>query len=115
MITMTCLIGVVVLPSLLPLCAAAVAIGAMVLTVIAQSATPQNSLYFRMCWVRMVLSNRVCLLRDAPAVRERYCRASVDQPRFGMSLSALWPKSNMSNRSPIAGLFTGTSGLSLAG
>jgi hypothetical protein len=45
MITITCLIGVVVLPSLLPFspaAAAAAVIGAMALTVIAQNATPQK-------------------------------------------------------------------------
>src|ERR1700722_19546904 len=62
MITMTCLIGVVVLLSLLPLGSASAAvatIGAILLMSIAHIATPHNSLYLRRCCVRIIFSNRV--------------------------------------------------------
>src|SRR5262249_52688336 len=78
MMTMTCLIGVVVLPSLLPLspaAAAAAAIGAMLLMAMAEIATPHNSLYLRKCRVPIgPLSNKACWREDAPAAGNPLCQ-----------------------------------------
>jgi len=102
-----------------PVSAATAAIGAKLLIVIAHSATPHKSLYLRMCCVPMILSpigficEVACYKRRTGSARSCTVAASVDQPRLSPPLAAL-SKSNMSNRSPMAGLFTGRYGLSLS-
>src|SRR6516162_2551605 len=112
MITMTCLMGVVVLLSLLLLCpaAAAAAIGAMELMVIAHSATPHSSLEVRRYLDCMIhpFSMKFHSTQAVTGECARPVTVSADQPLFCWSLSPRYPKSNRSNRSPMAGMFRGT-------